>query len=392
MPTSTNIKAAVKTTPEVLFWARETAGMSPEEVLGKLKLKRLSEKTIAEWESGESEPSYAQLEKLAKIYQRPVAIFFFPAPPPEPREKEKFRSLPEAQAEQIPTRIRFLVRNGLVRQINLRELFDEVNPAETKIFKDIKASNNISATQLAKQVRDYIGISLNEQFSWKDSAAAFKSWRNALEESGLWIFKNAFKEGSYSGFCLHDEQFPIIYVNNSMPPPRQIFTLFHELAHLLRGMGGIDILQDAIPKLTGPYKQEEVFCNAFAGAILVPEETFPAGLNSPDTQQIQSLVEKYQVSRGVILRKLYDTGRISQNEYEDRIEQWGKEPPSNRASSPGVNYYATQRTYLGDRYLNIAFQRYHQQRITRRELADYLGIKKMETLDNFENHLIGEWQ
>ena len=62
---------------------RESAHLSLEEVA-----KRLS-KTVEEisaWEAGAGGPSYAQLEKLAyELYKRPLAIFFLPSPPPEPR-------------------------------------------------------------------------------------------------------------------------------------------------------------------------------------------------------------------------------------------------------------------------------------------------------------------
>ena len=277
-------------------------------------------------------------------------------------------------------------------QINLRELFAGGTPAEKKIIKDMQAEGNISPVRLAERVRGYMGISLDTQFGWKDDDTALKQWRNALENYGLWIFKDAFHEDNYSGFCLHDEQFPLIYVNNSMPKTRQIFTLFHELAHLLRGTGGIDTFQDVMPELTGSYEREEVFCNAFAGAILVPDKIFWADMDSPDIHQIKESAKKYNVSREVILRKFLDKNLISRDEYRSGVEEWKKSETSRgKKSSSGGSYYATRRAYLGDKYLDIAFQQYHQQRITKYELADYLGVPKMNSLDSLESYVLGKW-
>lgn len=51
---------AIPANPEVLKWARTTAGLSIEEVVLKLKRKTIGEKIIAEWEEGESSPGYSQ--------------------------------------------------------------------------------------------------------------------------------------------------------------------------------------------------------------------------------------------------------------------------------------------------------------------------------------------
>jgi len=274
-------------------------------------------------------------------------------------------------------------------QINLRELFDGVNPAESKIVKDMKAEGNISAVRLAERVRAYMGVSLHEQFSWTDHDTALKAWRDVLEERGLWIFKDTFRENDYSGFCLHDDQFPVIYVNNSMPKTRQIFTLFHELAHLLRGKGGIDVLHP-MPCLEGSYKQEEQFCNAFAGAALVPDQLLD--MSRTDEQHVQNLARKYNVSREVILRRFYDKRLVSSDEYEERVQRWRDEQSPDKTPSSGGDYYATRRAYLGDRYLEIAFRRYHQQRITEEELADYLGVSTAKSLDTLEDYVLGKWK
>ena len=62
---------------DVLRWARERAGLSVEDVAARLKKEA---DTLAAWEEGTDTPTFRQLEKLAEtIYQRPIALFFFPA-------------------------------------------------------------------------------------------------------------------------------------------------------------------------------------------------------------------------------------------------------------------------------------------------------------------------
>ena len=50
--------------------------------------------------------------------------------------------------------------------------------------------------------------------------------------------QEVFQAEGLFGFCLQDDEFPIIYLNNSAAKSRQIFSLFHELAHLLLRTSG----------------------------------------------------------------------------------------------------------------------------------------------------------
>lgn len=50
--------------PDVLRWARETAGFSIKDVVARIKRKRVTAETIAAWERGEESPTYPQLERL----------------------------------------------------------------------------------------------------------------------------------------------------------------------------------------------------------------------------------------------------------------------------------------------------------------------------------------
>jgi len=78
---------------DVLRWARETAGLSIDDVIEKLHRKTITYETVLAWEAEIESPTFAQLERLAyEVYKRPLALFFFPEPPEEATPKQSFRS------------------------------------------------------------------------------------------------------------------------------------------------------------------------------------------------------------------------------------------------------------------------------------------------------------
>lgn len=364
--------------PIILRWARKTQGLSVDDVVKKLNRKRISAETIIAWEEGSEYPSYIQLERLAyEIYKRPLALFFFPEPPDEETLKQSFRTLSKYELDDlIKPRWRFLIRKARVMQLNLTELFEDVNPASKQIIRDISYKPDIAVERMVADIRRYLKIDLSIQTEWKDEDNALKAWRNVLEEHGVFVFKDAFKDENLSGFCLYDEHFPIIYVNNSRPPTHQIFTLFHELAHLIFKTGGVDLRQDKyIEKLDGNNRRIEVLCNRFAGEFLVPNDDFDTEIAGRliNEELIRNLANYYHVSREVILRKIRDRNLVDQEYYDEKVESWAKS--AKKRSGTGGFYYNTQGAYLGERYLGQAFSRYYQKKISIEQLANYLGVK-----------------
>ena len=364
-------------TPSVLAWARKGSGLSEGEVVEKIQRKRVTTQVLREWEEGVSEPTYSQLKQLAEVYNRPVALFFFPEPPEEASMESDFRSLPLDTIEKMSARIRYLVRSAKARVLELYELYGGVEMTAGVI--NMGRKENESAIQMANRIRHHVGISLQDQVSWEDSDYALKQWRHALEGLGVWVFKDAFKSDDYCGFCVYDTRFPIIYINNSHSKQRQIFTLFHELGHLLLGKAGVDFRQ--VPKLSGQYQKDEVFCNAFAGAFLLPSSALRSYTSLPDDKGIEDVARKYKVSFDVVLRKFLDRKLISQTEYEKKIGARNKRE-SKKLS--GGDYYATQKTYLGSKYIDLVFTQYYQGRIDQGQAADYLGmnVRSMQNLES----------
>ena len=158
---------------------------------------------------------------------------FFPEPPEEDGIEQKFRSLPSDEALKLSPSVRYLVRSATATQMDLRDLHENNFPDSFRKFIERVDIHKRNPQILATEVRKIIGVTLQQQFGWRSEEVAIKNWRTAIENFGIWVFKRAFKDDSCCGFCLNDAHFPVIYVNNSMSKRRQIFTLFHELSHLI---------------------------------------------------------------------------------------------------------------------------------------------------------------
>ena len=371
--------------PNIIKWARERSGYTLQEVAKSFNRNVV---TISDWESGAAAPTYLQLEKLADKYKRPVAMFFFPEPPQEPDFVGQL-ALRSSEIEKLPPSIRILLRQARARQLSLMELNMGTNPAETKIFRHLHAQLDDSPTELAQQTRTSLGISVETQASWNGTREALENWREQVEEKGIFVFKDAFRDESVDGFCLVHEQFPVIYLNNSRSSARQIFSLFHALAYLLLGENGIT---RGINPIGEPI---EGFCNQFAAEFLMPPSDLEPRLNYPvyDDDAVEELAGYYKVSRPVILLRLVNRGILTQNRYRQRASQWTEEYESRLEgrvggeSSGGGNYYNTHAVYLGYKFMELAFSRYHQGQCSIEELADHLSIK-VKNLPRLENCLL----
>jgi Zn-dependent peptidase ImmA (M78 family)/transcriptional regulator with XRE-family HTH domain len=376
---------------EVLVWARKRAGLEIDDVAAALGK---DASVIESWENGDTAPTYVQLERLAySVYKRPIALFFFPAVPKEVDPEQSFRTLPETEIEELGADTRHKMREARATQLSLEEL-SEKNPSPRQLLKDLVVKGSDSVAIIATQVRDYLGINLSKQKAWKNPEEALKAWRAAIEDAGIFVFKDSFKQKDVFGFSLYDEEFAVILINNSSAQTRQVFTLFHELAHLIQHVSGVTKRDDAyIEHLHGEAKQIEVFCNKLAAELLLPNADFKITLKAYhqyDERAVTDLARTYKVSREVVLRRLLDMSLVNWQRYEHDVKKWAIEyenklKADSHEGKSGGNYYATQASYLGDKYLNIAFSSYYRGKISVEQLADYLNVsvKNVPGLEQF---------
>lgn len=374
---------------DILQWARKSIGLSVPDVASMLKREP---EEIEAWEHGTAAPTYTQLERLAyQVYKRPLAVFFLPTPPEETLPQREFRTLPEADLRALARDTYLHIRRAHAYQIALQELFGASNPAENSIWRDISLSAEKGITQQAEVIREYLGISLEQQITWRTDEQALKEWRRAIESYGVFVFKAAFKQKDISGFCLMDDHLPVIYLNNSTTKTRQIFSLLHELAHLLFSINGLSKFDTRyIDQLPKPEKKIEQFCNAIAAEVLIPKKDFaaqashfPDKVEGASDAQFAAFASRYAVSREAILRRFLDLGRVGQAFYESKAKFWA----SQKNESSGGNWYLNQGAYISDRFAKEVIGRHYRHQISLEQAADLLGIKP-KNYSGFEERVL----
>ena len=371
--------------PSIITWARERNGFTVEELA---QIMKIDPDEIRMWESGIKFPSYTVLENLAyKYFKIPLAVFFFPEPPDIEETISKFRRLPDYELERLSPDTIKIMRSSEGFQDSLEELmsFEHIGK---QIFHDLN-SEGISVVQLANRTREYLGIKVEQQFNFTRMETAFKAWRHAIENTGIFTFKYSFKDRFVSGFCLLHQQFPIIVVNNSNSFSRQIFTLMHELGHILYNVHGVtDVEEQYIEYMSEQEKLLEVNCNRFAAELLVPSGVFKNDIPSHFELGIVSLLaDKYSVSREFILRRLLEHGVVSQEYYASKAAEWNKDYLRISPKEKGGNWFLTQLSYLGDGYTHLAFGGYYRGLLSKEQLAQHLNMNA-KNIDKLELYLV----
>lgn len=107
----------------------------------------------------------------------------------------------------------------------------------------------------------------------KDSIRAIHQLLNNLQENNILIFiassiDKKFKNKNIDiedcrGYCIYDSYTPVIFLNNADSYFAKIFTILHELAHILYGESSIITNDNQDEKM-------EKLCNEIAGEILIP--------------------------------------------------------------------------------------------------------------------------
>jgi len=342
--------------------------------------------------AGEQQPTFAQLERIAKFFGRGV-LFFLEQDEPELEEVHttQFRTLANQKPNMAP-RMRALIERAERQRevyISLREDLDDQEYPE---FAPPQL-DGMNIADAAATGRAWLRLSGAEN--------SFEAYRSKVEAAGVLVFRsNGYggkwqipKEDSILGFSLFDPRCPLIVVRKEKWESRQNFTLMHELGHLLlHRTSSIDDDRD----MHGNHDGEQE-ANTFAGHLLVPDayltqisdQDRPTDVAEYD-EWLSDQRELWGVSTEVILRRLLDSGRLSRAEYVAYRTWWSRWASNeSEAASPRMYRHREPKHIFGNRFVRLVFDALESERITLARASTYLDSLKISDLRELERHCAG---
>ncbi|MBI3897101.1 MAG: ImmA/IrrE family metallo-endopeptidase [Gammaproteobacteria bacterium] len=377
--------------PEILVWARETAGLSIDEAAAKLgisKARGIAAATrLSALETGVSAPSRTHLSKMAKLYRRPLLTFYMSAPPRKGDRGQDFRTLPDRQTEAEPL-VDALIRDIRARQSMVRTIIaDDEEVAPLRFIGSMKMDEGVG-TVLAS-IRQILSFDLATFRAQGSPEAAFSLLRAKIEAVGVFVLlvgnlgshHTTLDVATFRGFALADPIAPFVVINDQDAKSAWSFTLLHELAHLWLGATGV----------SGQFTdmQLERFCNDVASNFLLPgNELNLVGVDQRTDQrtaatQISLFAKDRLLSRTMVAYRLFRAELLSEKMWQRLRSQFESEwrqsraaqRERNREQDGGPDYYVVRRHRLGSALLSFVARNMSEGSLTPTKAGKLLGVK-----------------
>lgn len=353
----------------VFRWARDRVALSPEEAAAKA---RVAARAIRDIESGNLKPTYGLVERLATVYGTNVPTLLRAVAPPLPLRPPDFRGAFGAPAE-YSHHVALVVNHARA----LQHLANELGVAASPTL--LPAGLHASAETAARAVRDRLGISVETQLKWRTSYDAFRAWRARIEDEGVVVLQLPVKEGELRGLALSDGGAPLVAVRSSDYIHSRIFTLLHELGHLVNRQEALCSASD------GPGREAtasaEIWANDFAEAALVPADAITALARVADAEDIDSMAQgveraasHFKVSRFVMLYRLRGTGHISEVTFSGLWERFAAQVGKRSSHGRAPHGLSLPLQRLGEGFVRRIVRAAFVGELTRAEAMSYMQL------------------
>jgi Zn-dependent peptidase ImmA (M78 family) len=377
--------------PDILSWARNTAGLSADEAARALGFNNTRSRSAAErliaLEAGQDEPSRSVLLKMAQAYRRPLIVFYLAQPPRIGDRGHDFRTVPGAPPPLYNPILDALLRDIRGRQAIVRALHEDDQLQAVDFIGT--ASIDDPAHDLANRITERLQFSLEDFRRQANADQSFKHLREKIEAAGVYVLllgnlgshHTNISVETFRGFAIADPIAPFIVINDQDARPAWSFTAVHELAHLWLGVTGISgaSFEAAIEK----------YCNDVAGEILLPatEITALAQLRRAPFSQVIETVSEFanmrKISRAMVAYKLFRAQIITEamwrqltSRFKDEwIASRNRPEEADREDSGGPSYYVLKRHRLGEALLGLVRRSLAEGTLTHTKAAQVLGVK-----------------
>lgn len=301
---------------EMLKWAREQSPIELEDI--PIIIKGMRSEQVEKWEKGIEYPSITEAKKLVNLYDIPFASLYLTDLPKKDNTTYIDR---RTYKDSLDVGISYELWKEINRLKSCRESVIEVFEVDKykSIFEDL--NTNATLEEIAMNVRKLFKIETPFKNKSEYNNKAFNFFRSIIEKNGILVLQiEGISINEIRGISLNYNIFPIIAVNKSDSDRAKVFTLFHELSHLIRRTSNLCLID-----FNEREDEEEKICNNLAANILIPKEVLNISIQNIDLSNdkaIEKIADKYAVSKFVIIKRLYDLNKINFALYKSKYDKY----------------------------------------------------------------------
>jgi Zn-dependent peptidase ImmA (M78 family) len=376
--------------PDILRWARTTAGLPLEAAAHALAFSDTRQRTAAErlqaLEAGEEEVSRSVLLKMAKAYRRSLLVFYLEEPPPTGDRGQDFRTVPGAQPPLYNPLLDTLIRDLRARQSIVRAVAEDTETPPLDFVGT--ATMSVPPHELVGRITERLQFSLEEFRNQSTPNLAFNYLRRKIEDAGIYVLllgnlgshHTNIPVDIFRGFAIADPIAPFIVINDQDARIAWSFTALHEVAHLWLGATGVSG--------ESMEAQIEKYCNDVAGEMLLPAADMRTlspvrTMDLPETiAAITAFAAARNVSRPMVAYKLLRVNAITERNWQQLAAHFKQEWLLSRereseaeGSAGGPSYYVLRRHRLGNALLDFVKRSLGEGAITHTKAGQVLGVK-----------------
>ena len=366
---------------DMLIWARgETPFATTADV--EAQQKGIKAEKLALWENGEELPSITEAKKLASLYKVPFAAFFLSAPPEKAPKNYADR---RTYGGTVYRETSYGLWKEIERITQNRKIMLDYSDGETE-YEEIPAfDGNASVKDIARTIREFLGIKPPYRTKSLYKANAFSYFRGILEAKGIIVAQiTEVSLAEMKGLSMYYDKYPIIAVNNKDYERAKVFSLFHELAHIIRRSSSLCMID-----FDERNDDEEKLCDKIAAEILMPDASFKSvakelkeeyyGWSSPC---LQAIGDRFAVSSAAVVRRLYELGIISYPEYQKLYKKLSDEFEAKKLAEDmaqdddfRIKFYIKYLSKEGYLFPRIVVSAYNRGDLSYGELCQTLNMK-----------------
>jgi Zn-dependent peptidase ImmA (M78 family) len=377
--------------PDILLWARETAGLSLEEAAHSIGLKEAygesGAERLAALEAGTEEPSRPLLLKMAKAYRRSLLVFYLDQRPKTGDRGKDFRTLPGGKEPLYNPVLDALLRDIRGRQSIIRSLLEDSEVEKLPFIGS--ATVDVPVSTLAERITRQLRFDLGNFRKQAKIEEAFAYLRARTEASRIFVMllgnlgshHTNIPVDTFRGFALADAIAPLVVINDNDAVSAWSFTALHEVAHLWLGATGLS-------GFVGGLRIEQ-YCSDVAAEILLPPkelEEFARARMLPSDQlaeRVSQFADRRNISRAMVAYRIFRTGAIAEKTYDELREKFYKdwvahterEALKQKGQEGGPSYYVVRRHKIGKALLALANRSLGEGLLTYTKAARLLGVK-----------------